>query len=202
MMSAASGEQPYGMSQIAAANSVMRRLPGVLVEIIGGQMPATPSPDIAHTRALKKVTRAFEAAGLDEDGTEVHRSIRVWLRDEPEDYAIPDVCIVGADVDDHLVENDCYAPVVFRLVLEVTSSNWPADLRTKVTAYAQAKIPVYVIVDREHQRLHGLTDPAGDEYTNHRVHAPGELVTLPDTLGAEVTLDVAEILNAGQPKAD
>jgi Uma2 family endonuclease len=197
MTSAASG-----MSQIEAANRVMHRTPGVLIEIIGGQMLATPSPEIAHTRALKKVTRAFEAAGLDQDGTEVHRSIGVWLPDDPDDYAIPDLCIVDAEVDDRLVENNCYDPVVFRLVLEVTSSNWKADLRTKVTAYAQAKIPVYVIVDRKHQRLHVLTDPAGDDYTNHRIHAPGELVTLPDTLGAKVTLDVAEILKAGQPKND
>ncbi|MFI6545442.1 Uma2 family endonuclease [Streptomyces prunicolor] len=190
------------MSQIEAANRVMHRTPGVLIEIIGGQMLATPSPEIAHTRALKKVTRAFEAAGLDQDGTEVHRSIGVWLPDDPDDYAIPDLCIVDAEVDDRLVENNCYDPVVFRLVLEVTSSNWKADLRTKVTAYAQAKIPVYVIVDRQHQRLHVLTDPAEGTYANHRVHAPGELVTLPDTLGAKVTLDVAEILKAGQPQAD
>ncbi|MEV5531546.1 Uma2 family endonuclease [Streptomyces prunicolor] len=197
MTSAASG-----MSQIEAANRVMHRTPGVLIEIIGGQMLATPSPEIAHTRALKKVTRAFEAAGLGQDGTEVHRSIGVWLPDDPEDYAIPDLCIVDAEVDDRLVENNCYDPVVFRLVLEVTSSNWKADLRTKVTAYAQAKIPVYAIVDRQHQRLHVLTDPAEGAYANHRVHAPGELVTLPDTLGAKVTLDVAEILKAGQPQAD
>ena len=197
MTSAASGR-----SQIEAANSLMHRLPGVLVEIIGGQMLATPRPDIAHTRVLKKVTHAFEAAGLDEDGTEVHRSIGVWLPDAPEDYAIPDLSIVEADVDDHLVENNCYAPGAFRLVLEVTSSNWPADLRTKVTAYAQARVPVYVIVDRQHQRLHVLTDPAEGTYANHRVHAPGELVTLPDTPGAKVTLDVAEILKAGQPKSD
>jgi Uma2 family endonuclease len=36
----------------------------------------------------------------------------------------------------------------------VSSSNFRADLRTKVAAYAEAEIPVYVIVDREHRRLH------------------------------------------------
>ncbi|MFD4562061.1 Uma2 family endonuclease [Streptomyces sp. NPDC058469] len=202
-MSAAPVEQPHGdRSLIVEANRIMDRLPGRRVEIIGGQILVTPSPDVAHSRALKKATRPFEAAGLDENETEVHQAIGVWLPDGPEDYAIPDLCIVEADIEDHLVENNCYDPVVFRLVLEVTSSNWKADLRTKVTAYAQAKIPVYVIVDRNHQRLHVLTDPAGDEYATHRLHAPGELVTLPDSLGAKVTLDVAEILKAGQPKGD
>lgn len=58
-------------------------------------------------------------------------------------------------------------------------------------------MPVYVIVDRRHQRLHVLTEPAGGAYGNHRVHAPGELVALPDSIGAKVTLDVAEILASG-----
>ncbi|MFJ4830481.1 Uma2 family endonuclease [Streptomyces sp. NPDC088747] len=202
-MSAAPAEQPCGdRPLIAEAHHIIDRLPGRRVEIIDGQILVTPSPDVAHARALKKVTRPFEAAGLDEDETEVHQAIGVWLPDGLEDYAIPDLCIVESDIEEHLVENNSYDPVVFRLVLEVTSSNWKADLRTKVTAYAQAKIPVYVIVDRKHQRLHVLTDPTGDEYETHRIHAPGELVTLPDSIGAKITLDVAEILKAGQPKGD
>lgn len=63
-------------------------------------------------------------------------------------------------------------------------------------------MPVYLVVDRKHQRLHMLTEPEGSEYTNHRVHAPGETVTLPDSIGAEVTLDVEQIIKAGQKKAD
>jgi hypothetical protein len=62
---------------------------------------------------------------------------------------------------------------------------------------------VYVVLDRKHQRLHVLTGPDGNGYENHRRHAPGEIVALPDSIGAKVTLDTAEILKAGQPeKAD
>ncbi|MFC3578391.1 Uma2 family endonuclease [Streptomyces yaanensis] len=200
-MSAAPVEQPHGdRPLVAEANRIMDRLPGHRVEIIEGQILVTPPPDIAHSRALKKLARPFEAAGLDEDETEVHQGIGVWLPDGPEDYAIPDLCIVEASIDEHLIENNCFDPVAFRLVLEVTSSNWKADLRTKVKAYASAKIPVYVIVDRKHQRLHVLTDPAGDKYENHRPYAPGEIVTLPDSIGAKVSLDVDEILKAGTPR--
>jgi Uma2 family endonuclease len=103
-----------------------------------------------------------------------------------------------ADYEDHYVENSCYDPVCFRMVLEVTSSDWRSDLKTEVGAYAGAQVPVYVIIDRKHQRLHVLTDPAGEDYANHRVHAPGELATLPDSIGAEITLDVAHILQDGQ----
>ncbi|MEV7416384.1 Uma2 family endonuclease [Streptomyces sp. NPDC089919] len=83
---------------------------------------------------------------------------------------------------------------------EVTANNFRADLHTKVRAYGNAGIPVYVIVDRRHQRLHVLTEPQADGYETHRVHAPGELVTLPESIGAKVTLDVAEVLRAAAPK--
>ncbi|NUS86977.1 MAG: Uma2 family endonuclease, partial [Streptomyces sp.] len=44
------------------------------------------------------------------------------------------------------------------------------------------------------------TDPAAGGYDTHRVHAPGEQITVPDSIGAKVTLDVAELLAAGERK--
>ncbi|WP_405862989.1 Uma2 family endonuclease [Streptomyces sp. NBC_01515] len=202
-MSAASVERPHDdRPLIAEANRLMDRNPGYRVEIIGGQILVSPPPDVPHARALTDLMVPFLTAGLHGIESKVLQGIGLWLPTGTEDYAIPDLAVVDTDIEDHYVENNCYDPAPFRLVLEVTSSNYQTDLRTKVAAYAGAAVPVYVIVDRKHQRLHVLTDPATGEYTNHRVHAPGELVTLPDTLGAKVTLDVAEILKAGQPKSD
>ncbi|MFH8895228.1 Uma2 family endonuclease [Streptomyces coeruleorubidus] len=199
-MSAAAVERPYGKRPlIAEANRLMERNPGYRVEIIGGQILASPPPDGPHGDVLTDLTLPFIAVGLHGTESRLIQGIGLWLPTGTEDYAIPDLSLVDADYRDHLIENNCYDPVCFRLVLEVTSSNYRTDLRTKVTAYAEAKVPVYVIVDRKHQRLHVLTEPAGDTYANHRPHAPGELVTLPETIGAEVTLDVAAILEAGRP---
>ncbi|MGW5614651.1 Uma2 family endonuclease [Streptomyces sp. NPDC003877] len=203
-MSAASVEQPFHdeepVTLTTIADEIMERHPGYRVEIIGGHLLVTPSPDGAHARALTKLMRPFMAADLDGGETEVLQGVGLWLPMEPEDYAIPDLAVLDADFEDHHVENNAYDAVCFRMVLEVTSSNGKNDLKTKVAAYAEAKVPVYVIVDRKHQRLHVLTDPVGSGYENHRPHAPGVLVTLPDSIGAKVTLDVAEILRAGQPK--
>jgi Uma2 family endonuclease len=202
-MSAAPVEQPHGdRPLIAEANRLADRNPGNRVEIIGGLIIMSPPPDGAHAAALTDLMVPFIAAGLHGTESMVLQGIGLWLSSGAEDYAIPDLALVDADFQEHLVENSCYDPIAFRLVLEVTSSNYQADLRTKVAAYAGSNVPVYVIVDRKHQRLHVLTDPAEGTYANHRVHAPGELVTLPDSLGAKVTLDVAEILKAGQPKGD
>lgn len=124
----------------------------------------------------------------------------LWLPGGPEDFAIPDLAVVDADFEEHLIQFNCYDPVVFRLVLEVTSSNYQQDLRNKVTAYAEARIPIYVIVDRKHNRLHVLTEPVAGDYTSHRIHAPGEQILLPDSIGAEVKLDVSALLKAGEPR--
>ncbi|MEW2509866.1 Uma2 family endonuclease [Streptomyces sp. NPDC046870] len=205
-MSAASVEQPFDadepFSLTAIADEIMERHPGYRVEIIGGHLLVTPSPDAPHARVLTDLMIPFLAAGLHGAETEVLQSVAIKLPTGAEDYCIPDLVVVDADIDDHFIENNAYDPVCFRLVLEVTSGNWRDDLKTKVGAYAEAKVPVYLVVDRKHQRLHVLTEPTGSEYANHRVHAPGETVTLPDSIGAEVALDVEQIIKAGQKKAD
>ncbi|MDT0466792.1 Uma2 family endonuclease [Streptomyces gibsoniae] len=183
---------------IEEAQQIMDRLPGYRVEIIGDQIIVSRPPDGAHANALTDVMLPFVAAGLHGPESRVVQAVGLWLGDGGEDYAIPDLSIVDADFEEHLVQKNCYDPVAFRLVLEVTSANWKTDLRTKVSAYADAHVPVYVIVDRKHRRIHVLTDPQDGGYATHRVHAPGELVTLPDSLGAKVTLDVKEILDAGR----
>lgn len=196
-MSAAAVERPQEeQSQIAEANHIMESIPGLRVEIIGDQILVSPAPDGPHSEALMLFAAPFLQLGL----VRALPGIGLWLPSGPEDYAIPDLSVVDDDYRDHLVENSCYDPVCFRLVMEVTSSNWKTDLRDKVTAYAKARIPVYVVIDRRHHRLHVLTDPKGERYETHRIHIPGELVTLPESVGGKVTLDVTRILKAGQPK--
>lgn len=211
-MSAAAVEQPWDdepesllqepESLLETANRLMEQLPGYRVEIIGGNVTVAPPPDGPHANALTEIMIPFLAAGLHGSETRVLQAIGLWLPTGPEDYAIPDLALVDADFDDHLIENSCYDPICFRLALEVTSSNFTNDLKNKVASYAQAAIPVYVIVDRKNNRVHLLTDPVPDEarYEHHSLHARGQQVTLPDSLGAKVTLDVGELLDAGQRK--
>ncbi|MFE5840751.1 Uma2 family endonuclease [Streptomyces niveus] len=193
-------EGACGDTLLGVADRLMDRCPGNRVEIIGGVIRIAPLPDASHARTLTDLTQAFVAAESHGAGSEVLQAIGLWLPTGPEDFAIPDLALVDADFEDHLVQFNCYAPAAFRLVAEVTYLNFQHDLRDKVTAYADAKIPVYVIVDRKHGRLHVLTDPVAGDYTSHRVHAPGEHVVLPDSIGAEVKLDVSAVLRAGEPK--
>ncbi|MER5616698.1 Uma2 family endonuclease [Streptomyces sp. NPDC002215] len=203
-MPTAAAERPRAgepESLLTTANRLMDQNPGYCVEIIGGIITVAPLADARHAKVLTDVMVHLFAAGLDGEETDVLQKIGVWLPGGPEDFAIPDLSVVDADLDEHLIENNCYDPAVFRLVLEVTSSNYRSDLRNKVVAYAEAKIPVYVIVDRKHGRLHVLTEPMGGGYDSHEVYAPGQTVTLPESIGAPVTLDVDELVRAGRPHA-
>ncbi|MDX3225877.1 Uma2 family endonuclease [Streptomyces sp. ME19-01-6] len=203
-MSAAAVEQPVDpeprepLTLLDEANKLMEQLPGYRVEIIGGVLTVTPPPDGPHADVLTDLMIPFITAGLHGQETRVIQGIGLWLPNGPDDYAIPDLSIVDADFKEHHRGNNCYDPEVFRLVVEVTSSNHNNDLRNKVVAYAQAMIPVYVIVNRKHGRVHLLTDLADSGYDTHRIYAPGEKITLPDSIGAEVTLDVAAILATGR----
>ncbi|MFI6084133.1 Uma2 family endonuclease [Streptomyces sp. NPDC051217] len=200
-MSAAAAEPPWDgppESLLETADSLTEQHPGYRVEIIGGVITVAPPPDGDHASILTDLVIPFALAGLHGPESKVLQNIGLWLPTGPDDFVIPDLAVVDADYKDHVTKYKCYDPVIFRLVLEVTSSNYQQDLRNKVAAYADAQIPVYVIVDRKHKRLHVLTDPSSGDYQNHRIHAPGERVVLPDSIGAEVKLDVSALLMLGK----
>lgn len=195
-MSAAAVERPCDdePTLLAEAEQLSRRLPGYRVEIIGGEITATPPADGQHAWSLTDIMVPFITAGLHGGETGVIQAMGVWLPDGQYDFAVPDLAVVDADFTDHLVEHNCYDPAIFRMVLEVTSSNYGNDLKKKVLAYAIARIPVYVIADRRNQRVRVLTEPDHGEYRVHTVHPPGVTVTLPESIGAPVTLEVDRVL--------
>lgn len=202
-MSAAAVEHPCDDGPeplLVTATRLAEQHPGYRVEIIGGVITVAPPPDGPHADALTTLMIPFLSAGLHGPESRVLQGIGLWLPGGPEDYAIPDLALVDADFDERPIEYNCYDPAVFRLVLEVTSSNYNSDLRHKVAAYAEAKVPVYVILDRKHGRVHVLTEPLGGSYDRHEVYAPGQQAPLPASIGADVSLDVAELVQAGRAK--
>ncbi|GAA0688179.1 Uma2 family endonuclease [Kitasatospora atroaurantiaca] len=194
-MSAAAVEHPFEQpTLLEAADMISSQLPGHRVEIIGGQIAVTPPANASHSRALTLIMAALLAAGLDGEESQVLQAVGLWLPDGPTAYAVPDLAVVDADIEDHLLEYNCYDPAVFRLVLEVTSSTYLQDLKVKPGVYAGAGVPVYVIVDRRNRKVMVLTEPSNGEYRVQAIHHPGQFFTLPASIGAAVTLDVDSIL--------
>ncbi|MGW3172390.1 Uma2 family endonuclease [Streptomyces sp. NPDC001153] len=178
-----------------AADQLARALPGHRVEILQGRLTVTPPPDGSHALSLTKLGRAFDRAGLVEAGYEYVQGVGLWLPTLPEDFAIPDFSVVDQDFRDAHVTKNYYAPNVFRMVVEVTSSNWSDDLGPKVECYAQADLPAYLIADRKHDEVLLYTDPADGKYPDPQRFKRGQFVPVPESVGVTLDLPVGTLLD-------
>ncbi|MFI7339994.1 Uma2 family endonuclease [Streptomyces sp. NPDC050085] len=169
--------------------------PGHRVEILQGRLTVTPPPDGSHALSLTKLGRRFERAGVEGTGVEYVQGIGLWLPTLPDDYAIPDFSVVDEDFRDAHVQKNCYAPNVFRMVLEVTSSNWSDDLGPKVECYAEAGVPVYIVADRKHGEVLLYQDPVDGRYPAPQRYKRGQDVPVPESVGVTPELSVDTLLD-------
>ncbi|MFD4758786.1 Uma2 family endonuclease [Streptomyces sp. NPDC058439] len=188
----------HEMTTSEAAERLSSQLPGHRVEILKGSIVVTAPPDGPHQETLFDVGYGFRRAGGWEAGFKAVAGIGLWLPTGRDDYAIPDLSIVDADYRDAVVEKNCYAPHVFHLVLEVTSSNWGNDLATKVETYAEARIPEYVVVDRKHDQVLVYANPESDEYRTCSTYKRGMLFVLASALGVSLELSVDRLLDGDE----
>ena len=65
------------------------------------------------------------------------------------------------------------------MVVEVTSSSPDHDRSAKRHGYASAKIPLYLLVDRQQGRVTLFSDPVGNDYTTQSQVPFGGIVKLP-----------------------
>ncbi|EKX65131.1 hypothetical protein STRIP9103_06219 [Streptomyces ipomoeae 91-03] len=183
------------MTIAEAADRVSSWLPGHRVEILRGSIIVSPPLDEPHQGAVFEVGCEIRQAGAKEAGAKVRPGIGVWLPTGPADYAIPDLSVVEADISDALVQKNCYAPHVFRMVLEVTSSNWADDTAIKVELYAEAGIPVYLVADRRHEEVLLYQKPVDGQYPAPVRYKRGQTVPLPESVGVTLELSVDTLLD-------
>lgn len=169
---------------IDVADLVNELLPGHRSEILEGQLIVNPPADGPHGESVIDLVLAFSA--LHRGRTRLLQGAGLWLPTGEQDHVVPDLAVVDEDYRDHEVAYKCYEPSVFRMVVEITSTNWRDDLERKPGAYASAGVPVYVIGDRRHGEVVVLTEPKDGEYRTRTVYRPGETFVLPESVGAEV----------------
>lgn len=178
-----------------AADRLWEELPGHRVEILNGSIVVTPPPDGPHQETLTWLIEEFSRIRARRAGLRYVQGIGLWLPTGPDDYAVPDFSVVDDDFKDALVEKNCYAPHVFRLVLAVTSSNWTNDTATKVDIYAQAGIPAYLVADRKHDEVLLYTGPADGKYPDPVRYKRGQSVPVPESVGVALELSVDILLD-------
>ncbi|MFD5319171.1 Uma2 family endonuclease [Streptomyces sp. NPDC127098] len=162
---------------------------GYRVQVLDGRIIVTPPPDGGHAVALSELMLALLTAGAEENGQHVVQGLGMHLRPGQKGLVIPDLAVLDGDFRDHQLSYNCYPPTVFRLVAEVTSSNWRDDTGSKVTAYATVGVPVYLIADREHGKVLVLTRPHEGAYQSTAEYLPGDKVEIPGDLPCQVAVE-------------
>ncbi|MEU6060518.1 Uma2 family endonuclease [Streptomyces sp. NPDC047097] len=166
----------------------LERMPvpeGYRVEIVEGSVFMSPQRK-NHWNVIRRIVRALEDAfGVDAD---IASDVRVDFPGRLNGYA-PDVLKFrdGTVADER--GRWRYQDVEF--VAEVISRDTGAnDYGPKKTAYATAKVPVYLIADPYQRRCHVYTHPKNDDYATETIVAFGETIDLTGTLPG-LTLDTS-----------
>ncbi|MFF4700884.1 Uma2 family endonuclease [Streptomyces chattanoogensis] len=176
-----------------AARILSRLEKGARLEFIDGKVRSKPMPDGDHGLIIEWLTRIC-----------IQSRPELWLYDQglkvdayrkgrarPDGSLAPTGCFAGqgewADAD----------PVL--MAVEVTSHDSDTHQRDRVEkprAYAETRIPLYLLIDRQACEVSVYSEPDGDRYENVHTVPYGKPVHLPDpvniTLETEALKDWAD----------
>ncbi|NML50592.1 Uma2 family endonuclease [Streptomyces sp. R302] len=119
---------------------------GSKVEIIDGIIVVTPPPAAAHNRIVEKVHRRLYTVVPDDWGVYETQGVAHPSRGR---LYVPDLLVIPERIMDELEGGESAPLTAAELVVEVTSlSNASYDRLNKAAAYAEAKVPLYLLIDR------------------------------------------------------
>ncbi|MER8104421.1 Uma2 family endonuclease [Kitasatospora sp. NPDC094016] len=172
------------------ADLVARRAEGIRLEFINGKLGIKPVPDGDRSMIIEWLTRICIQARPDlwlyNHGLKI-RSYRGG-RAHPDGTLAPSGTVAGqgewADADGVL------------MVVEVTSYDSDTDRRDRVEkprAYAEAGIPIYLLIDRDSAEVVVHSQPDGVRYETAQILPFGRTVHLPEPVG--ISLDTEPLKN-------
>ncbi|MFF2924562.1 Uma2 family endonuclease [Streptomyces celluloflavus] len=164
---------------------------GSKVEIIDGIIVVTPPPAAPHNRIAVKVQRRLYTV-LPEDW-EVYQTLGVAHPSYGRLY-IPDLVVIPDAVVAQLEGGNPVPLTAAELVVEITSpSNASYDRLNKAAAYAQAGVPLYLLIDRFAPAGPTVTlygEPEDNVYQELQKVKFGEEVHLPEPFGLTIDTGV------------
>ncbi|MCU4749137.1 Uma2 family endonuclease [Streptomyces sp. G-5] len=171
------------MTPLRRAAEAAEDASGLRAEIIRGVLMMSPTPRGKHAGIINKLYDQLRPALP--DGLQPFQVASIALPHDPDDYASPDLLVCDADFED---SDDWLAePGTVELVVEVVSKgNSSKDTRDMVAWYADANIPVYLLIDPRKGSWTRYTVPRDGEYQGVLHGLYGEDVELAG-LGLKIT---------------
>jgi Uma2 family endonuclease len=146
--------------------------PGYKAELVGREIIVTPPPELDHQTVLRRVRRQLPPHGWEEE-----HNIGVIT---PGGKFIPDLVVADLDYLERESRASWQPPEGIAMVVEVTSSNASTDRDEKRRGYAAAKIPLFLLVDRQQKETVLFSKPEGGDYTLADRRPIDEQIPLPE----------------------
>jgi Uma2 family endonuclease len=166
-------------------------VPGHRVELLDGQVTVSPTASRLHSRIVQRLQEALWGR-IQEHGWELHTNLTLHVAVTRE-RLVPDLWICRPDAP-AFDENEVYGQGALLVAEVVSSSSRHRDLVEKARAYAQAGVPLYLVIDPyvKPAALVLHSNRRDNAYRSLTQAQAGKALTLPDPFGVE--LDVKHLL--------
>ena len=164
---------------------------GYRAELLDGVITVTPPPDGDHEHAIARMLAQFIRSSAVEMDVAGHKGLIVPSsgQDVP-GHVIPDITLARAELRLFRGAPAWMPPDGVAMVVEVTSSQSVRDREAKRRAYASARIPLYLLVDRRERMVTLFRDPVNRDYSARSAESFGGKIEIPAPFS--FTLDTSE----------
>ncbi|WP_460745487.1 Uma2 family endonuclease [Nocardiopsis oceani] len=168
---------------------------GYRAEIINGSITVSPTPTVRHADIVTETHESLLESGLRDRGLRALQMITVEIAKTGDRY-VPDLVVMPTS----LARGQGWDGASWirpaeevELVVEVVSpSSAHHDWVDKAKGYAQASVPLYLVVDPKQEEVALFRQPEGDEYQEVTRARRSGSVRLPKPF--DVKLEVADLL--------
>jgi Uma2 family endonuclease len=152
------------------------------VELIEGEIIDMAPIGSRHFAAVTKLQRLLERAVMDSAVIAVQSSLRLGPRSQPE----PDLVVLKPSPDFYAKALPSGSDSL--LVIEVSDTTLPYDVKIKAPLYASHGVPEYWVIDIEQKALRRFAAPQDGSWTDVTVVVSPGVVCLPGVEGATIDL--------------
>jgi Uma2 family endonuclease len=166
-------------------------IPDRRVEFIDGEIVVSPSASRWHSRAIDRLIDALIDINRLK-GWEFHTNLTVHITATRE-RLIPDLMVAAQDAPG-FGDNELLGQGVLLVAEVVSPHSQRRDRVAKVRAYAQARVPLYLLIDQlaDPAAVTLFSDPAEDSYLTCSPATAGRALRLPEPFG--ISLDTRRLL--------
>jgi Uma2 family endonuclease len=161
---------------------------GYRAELVDGEIIVTPPPGGNHERCIARIMKQLHTRSSVAMECSAQKGLIVPGA-AGQNMVIPDITVVPEKLDLFHDAPSWMPTAGVAMVVEITSSSPDRDRNPKRRSYAAARIPLYLLVDRQERRVILFSEPARDEYVSTSSVPLGDSLKLPEPFSFTLETD-------------